>query len=193
MFAGGSSGAAVAGAVRWLADRPLPDGATVVVILPDSGDRYLSKFYSDDWMRENGLVDGGTTARELLAAKQGVPALVAVEPTVGVRAALARLREHHVSEMPVLDGGRNLGSFREEMVLRRSFDDSTVLDRSVRAVLAPPYPEVGADTPLGEIVRRLKEERAVLVRDAGSGVPLGVLTRHDLVGRSAEEGHARAA
>ena len=34
-----------------------PKGSTVVVILPDSGDRYLSKFYSDDWMREKGLLD----------------------------------------------------------------------------------------------------------------------------------------
>jgi len=193
MFAGGSSGAAVVGAARWLSDRPLPEGATVVVVLPDSGDRYLSKFYSDDWMRENGLFDSGATARELLAAKQGVPALVAVEPTTGVRAALERLRSHHLSEMPVLDGERNLGSFREDEVLRRSFDDSTVLDRSVRAVLAAAYPEVALDTPLGEIVRRLKDERAVLVRDRGSGALVGVLTRHDLVGRSAEEGLPHAA
>lgn len=55
LFAGGSSGAAVAGALRWLARRPLPDGSRVVVLLPDSGDRYLSKFYHDGWMVDHGF------------------------------------------------------------------------------------------------------------------------------------------
>lgn len=193
LFVGGSSGSAVAGAIRWLEDRPLPAGATVVVLLPDSGDRYLSKFFSDDWMRENGLAEPGATAGALLRAKEGVPSLVAVDPTTGVRVALDRLKAHHLSEMPVLDGEANVGSFREEEVLRRSLDDSTVLDRRVRSVLSPPYPEVPSDAPIGEIVRRLRDERAVLVRDRATGSPLGVLTRHDLVGRTSQEAGFRAA
>ncbi len=187
LFVGGSSGSAVAGAVKWLERRPIPEGSAVVVILPDSGDRYLSKFYSDDWLRENGLVGSGATAREVLGGKVDVPALVAIDPTTSVRAALETLRAHHIAEMPVLDGAKNLGSFREDEVLRRSFDDGTVLDRTARAVLAPPFAEASADTPVSELIRRLREERALLVRDPATGTPLGVLTRHDLVGRSSEE------
>jgi cystathionine beta-synthase len=192
LFTGGSSGAAVAGAARWLQGRPVPEGSVVVVLLPDSGDRYLSKFYSDDWMRENGLIESGPTAREILAAKRGIPALVAIDPTTSVRSALERLRLHHIAEMPVLDGTKSLGSFREDEVLRRSFDDGTVLDRTVRAVLSPPFAEVSADAPVSEVVHRLRDERALLVREMPSGEPLGVITRHDLVGRSAEEGLSHA-
>jgi cystathionine beta-synthase len=192
LFAGGSAGAAVAGAVRWLSRRPLPDGAVVIVILPDSGDRYLSKFYSDDWMREKGFLDIGSTARDLLARKSGTPPLVAADPTTVVRDALALLRHHGISQMPVLAGTQNVGSLQEDEVLRRSLADETVLERTVGSVLQAPFPEIGADTPVADVLHRLKEEKTVLVRDAATGTPLGVLTRHDLVGFLSEQGGTHA-
>jgi cystathionine beta-synthase len=191
-FVGGSAGSAVVGTLRWLGTRPLPESATVVVILPDSGDRYLSKFYSDDWMREKGFLAVGATARDLVARKGSTPALVAVDPTTVVRDALALLRHHDISQMPVLAGQTNVGSLQEEEVLRRSLADETVLERSVAAVLSAPFPEIPADAPVSEVLHRLKEERSLLVRDAATGAPLGVLTRHDLLGFLSEEGNEHA-
>ena len=192
MFAGGSSGSAVAGAVRWLTKRPIPEGATVVVVLPDSGDRYLSKFYSDDWMREKGFLDIGSTARDLLARKAGTPALVAADPTTVVRDALAQLRHHGISQMPVLAGAQNVGSLQEDEILRRGLADETVLERSVATVLQPPFPEIGAETPVADVLHRLREEKVLLVRDAATGTLIGLLTRHDLVGFLSEQGGTHA-
>jgi len=192
LFVGGSSGSAVAGVVRWLEARPIPEGSTVVVILPDSGDRYLSKFYSDDWLRENGMIEPGPTAASLLTEKRGVPPLVAIDPTTRVRAALELLLRYHIAELPVLDGSKNVGSFREEEVLRRSFDDSTVLERTARSILSPAFPEVEETAPVSELIRRLRDERAVLVRQKGTGRPIGVLTRHDLVPAPVDEGTSHA-
>jgi len=192
LFVGGSSGSAVVGALRWLSDRPLPDDSTVVVILPDSGDRYLSKFYSDDWMREKGFLDVGATARDLLSRKAGTPALVAVDRTTVVRDALAQLHHHGISQAPVLAGSSNVGRVEEDDILRRSLTDETVLDRSVGAVPSEPFPEVGADAPVAELLQRLREERTVVVRDAVTGAVIGVLTRHDLVGYLSEEGGQHA-
>ena len=191
-FVGGSSGSAVVGALRWLSQRPLPEGATVVVLLPDSGDRYLSKFFSDDWMREKGFLDVGSTARDLIARKSSTPALVAADPTTVVRDALALLRHHGISQMPVLAGPRNVGTLHEDEVLRRSLTDETALERSVAQLLSPPFPEIPADAPVSEVLHRLKEERALLVRDAATGAPVGVLTRHDLVGFLSEQEGAHA-
>lgn len=192
LFVGGSSGAAVAGALSWLSRRPLPEGATVLVILPDSGDRYLSKFYSDDWMVEKGFLDAGTTARGLLDRKAPTPALVAAEPTTTAREVLERFRALDLELMPVLDHGRNLGTVRADDLLRRSLDDSTVLDRSVRAALSAPLAEVPTTANLSDLLRLFREERAVLVRDEASGTPVGVLTRADLVGFLSEEERNRA-
>jgi cystathionine beta-synthase len=192
MFVGGSSGSAVAGAIRWLSKRPLPEGSTVIVILPDSGDRYLSKFYSDDWMREKGFLDAGATARDLLARKAPTPALVAADPTTVVADALQLLRHHGITQMPVLAGHQNVGSIQEEDVLRRSLGDETALLRTVQSVIQLPFPEVTADAPVAELLHRLKEERALLVRDVTTGAAIGVLTRHDLIGFLSEQGGSHA-
>ena len=192
LFVGGSGGSAVAGALRWLEPRPLPEGATVVVILPDSGDRYLSKVYSDDWLREKGFLDVGATARDLLGRKGTTPALVAIDPTTVVRTALSLLRHHDIGQVPVLAGTKNLGSFLEDEVLRRGLADETVLSRSVATVLAPPFSEIPADAPVAEVLRRLKEEKTLLVRDTATNTPVGILTRHDLLGFLGEEGGGHA-
>ena len=191
LFVGGSAGSAVAGAVRYLSKRPLPEGSTVVVILPDSGDRYLSKFYSDDWMREKGFLDAGATARDLLGRKT-TPALVAVDPTTVVRDALQMLRHHGITEMPVVSGFDNVGSVQEEDLLRRSIADETLLLRTVQSALQPPFPEVATDAPVGDVLHRLKEQRSLLVRDPATGAVVGVLTRADLVGYLSEQGGPHA-
>ncbi|HEV2429113.1 MAG TPA: pyridoxal-phosphate dependent enzyme [Thermoplasmata archaeon] len=192
MFVGGSSGSAVAGAFRWLSTKPVSEGATVVVLLPDSGDRYLSKFYSDEWMREKGMVELPARAGDLLALKVGVPPLVSVEPTSTVRDALALLRSHDISGIPVLSGLENVGSIQEDEILRRALDDETTLERSVSALVGPPLPEIAAGASLADVLHRLREERAILVRAAPGGAFLGILTRHDLVAflSSQEAGHA---
>ncbi len=55
VFAGGSSGSAV-----WVAlevARRQNEPKNIVVILPDSGSRYLSKIYNDEWMIEHGYIE----------------------------------------------------------------------------------------------------------------------------------------
>lgn len=188
LFAGGSSGTAVAGALAWLAGRPIPEKSTVVVLLPDSGDRYLTKFYSDEWLREKHVGGARTTARELVHAKGPTPALVSVEPTTRLKDALALLEKYGVSQLPVLAGTENVGSLHEDEALRATLADETAVDRPVSATLGRPFPEVPPDAPLDELVRRLKEERALLVRERGSAAPIGLLTRHDLLNYLAHGG-----
>ncbi len=54
IFAGGSSGSAVLAAMQIA--KNLNRTQDVVVILPDSGSRYLSKVYNDQWMKEHGFL-----------------------------------------------------------------------------------------------------------------------------------------
>jgi len=187
LFVGGSSGAAVAGALRWLERRPIPEGSTVVIVLPDSGDRYLSKFYSDDWMREKGFLGRPAIARDLVTRKPSTPALVAVDPTTLVRDALAQLRHYGISAAPVLSGDQNMGSVWEDDLLRRTLEDETLMERTVASALQPAFGEVPAEDPVPHLLRRLKEEPILLVRDSATGLPIGVLTRHDLVAHLSDE------
>lgn len=57
LFVGGSCGSAVAGAIRYAEEQQLGPDTMMVIILPDSGSRYVSKIYNDDWMREQGFLE----------------------------------------------------------------------------------------------------------------------------------------
>lgn len=125
MFVGGSSGTAIAGTLK-LAER-LSEKDVVVALLPDTGERYLSKIYNDDWMRENRfLIPEKITLRYVLQAKRGVNQLISIDPVTTVRKALDLLSEHNVSQLPVIDKGQPVGSVEESELM------SSVLENPAR-------------------------------------------------------------
>ena len=57
LFVGTSSGACLAAAIQWANTLPNQGkGLKILIFLPDSGDRYMSKLWNDEWMSENGLM-----------------------------------------------------------------------------------------------------------------------------------------
>jgi len=113
LFVGGSSGTAVAAALRYAKD--LPEGTTVVVILPDSGSRYLSKFLNDDWMRQNRfleseLVEG--TVQDVLRIKRRAK-LITVTSEDRMMDVINTLKKHNISQVPVIDKGELMGMITE--------------------------------------------------------------------------------
>ena len=107
IFCGGSSGTALAGAIRYihgLGHERLDDGALVVVILPDTGSRYLSKLYDDKWMRENGFLETAwseVTLQEILESKPE-RGLISAQLNDRIPDVIRRMKEHDISQMPVL-------------------------------------------------------------------------------------------
>jgi cystathionine beta-synthase len=57
LLIGWSCGAAVAGALKYLDEHPMLEDDIMVIILPDSGTRYITKVYNDDWMKEQGFLE----------------------------------------------------------------------------------------------------------------------------------------
>jgi cystathionine beta-synthase len=158
-----------------------PD-AMVVTILCDSGERYLSKLYDDNWMRENQLLESERiTAATLLEGRRGdVPALVSVSPGSNVRQALNLMGTYNVSQLPVIDGTDCVGSLSEGPLMARALADAKVLDRPVTEVMQPPLPVVEPNTPLDRLSALLSRETpAALVRQ--DGALAGIVTRYDVL------------
>ena len=86
--------------------------ACVVTVLSDTGERYLSKVYNDEWLRENQLLEPERrTVADVVAQKDhGAPPLVSVGPQATVRQALNLMSTYNVSQLPVLDGADGVGS-----------------------------------------------------------------------------------
>jgi len=181
LFVGGSAGliAHVALAVAREVDDPT---AFVVTVLCDTGERYLSKLYNDEWMRENQMLDGDRVSiAQLLARKGGdAPALVSTAPGAPVRQALRLMTLHDVSQLPVLDQGDCVGSISEAVVSARALEEPKLLDATVSAVMEAPFPIVDGATPVEGVVKLLSRTNpAVLVRSA-AGVQ-GIITRSDVL------------
>lgn len=182
IFAGGSSGTAVAGALR-VAER-LGTDDVVVVMLPDTGERYLSKFHNDAWLADHGMLDPeDLRVGDLLRRKPAgtLPSLLTLAPSDPVRAALSLIRTHHVSQVPVVAGGGEVvGTVVEPRLLAAVLDGRAAAEDPVSAVMEDPLPRLSPDEPLAAAVRLLTTGHALLVEEKRR--PVGILTRIDLIG-----------
>lgn len=181
LFVGGSAGMNVALAVK-IAQKIGDQDAFIVAILCDTGERYLSKLYNDEWMRENQMMETErVTAEDLLSDKPArAPILVTVEPSHTVRQALNLMSTYSVSQLPVIEAGNCVGSLSEGPLMARAVAVPAVLDQRVQDMMEDPYPMVEADFPLEGFSELLSRETpAVLVRKGGAVV--GIVTRYDVL------------
>ncbi|HVE79524.1 MAG TPA: pyridoxal-phosphate dependent enzyme [Gemmatimonadaceae bacterium] len=182
LFVGGSTGLITFVALN-VARRLDDPNACVVTFLCDTGERYLSKLYSDEWMRENQLLEGDkATVGQIMSGKRGdVPAVVGAAPGQTVRQALRLMQLHDVSQLPVMDGASCVGSVSEAQLSARALEDTKLLDKTVADVMEAPFPVVEAGQQADAVVKLLsKANPAVLVRGAGGKVE-GVVTRSDML------------
>jgi len=181
LFVGGSTGVNVVSALD-VARRLDDPKAYVVTILADTGERYLTKVYNEEWLRENQLVDDERpTVGRLIAAKNNdAPPVIHVAPEASVRQALNLMSTYNVSQLPVLDEGDGVGAVSEQALMARAIGQAKVLDSPVREVMDPPFPVVDSESPIAQLATLLSRTTpAALVRRDGSVV--GIVTRYDLL------------
>jgi cystathionine beta-synthase len=183
LFVGGSSGL-IAHVALEVARRLDDPDALVVTFLCDTGERYLSKLYNDEWMRENQMldVDRVTLADVVRGKEDGEPAVVSVAPGATVRQALRLMSLHDVSQLPVMDHDRCVGSVADWSLSAKSLSDPKVLDATVSDVMEAPFPVVESNRPAESVVKLLsKTSPAVLVTSPGAASVTGIVTRSDLL------------
>ena len=192
LLVGGSCGMAAVAALR-VAEEAGPD-ALVVVLLPDGGRGYMSKIFNDAWMSSYGFLrrplDDSLptpTVGDVLRGKSGaLPDLVHTHPSETVRDAIGILREYGVSQMPVVGAeppvmaGEVAGSVSERELLSAVFEGRANLADAVSVHMSPPLPLIGAGDQVGAAAEVLRDADAVMVVEDGK--PVGVITRHDLLG-----------
>ena len=181
LFVGGSSGL-IAKVALDLARRLDDPDALVVTFLCDTGERYLSKLYSDEWMRENQMLEAEhVTLGDMLNRKDAsAPAIVSVAPAAGVRQALNLMALHDVSQLPVMDGEECVGSVVEATLSQRGLETPALLEATVREVMDAPFPALASDEAIEFAVKLLsKSTPAVLVLEHGHVE--GIVTRSDML------------
>ncbi len=184
IFCGGSTGTNCAAALRVAHD--LDETAIVVFIVCDTGEHYLSKFHSDEWMKEKRLLEPQKITAGLICETKGARSpkdLVTVAPTESVAAALAKMNEMGLTQIPVLEDGKSVGSLREAHLLSKAFNQRDLLEAPVSEVMDKSFPIVDVDDDVNQVTRKLRTNPAVLIEEYGRIT--GIITRHDMLDTAA--------
>lgn len=180
LMVGGSSGSAVHAALEIAKD--LGEDKLVVVLLPDTGERYLSKFHSDEWMRENRMLDTQQmTAGDLVRSKSSeLPPVISLGVEESVFKALECMKRYNISQLPVRKGELWVGGVVESDLMDGVVSGAIHGDDALEKAMADPFPEVDAGASSQDVLKLLAQRNpAVLVCEGGA--PLGIITKYDMV------------
>lgn len=182
IFCGVSSGAAIAGAMKYAQE--LPSDRLAVVIFPDSGSRYLSKVFDDKWMSENGFLESPwktTRLSEVLAGKPS-SALFSASTEDRMIDVIARMKDHDISQMPVLNSDGSLtGLVSEADLLKHLFEAGHrhQPEETIESIVEPSVPAFAANATLADVLPKFFESPVILVLE--NDYPVGILTKIDVL------------
>jgi cystathionine beta-synthase len=180
IFCGGSTGTNLAAALRVAST--LDENAILVFIVCDTGEHYLSKHHSDEWLKEKRLLEPQKITAGLISGTkkpQAPKSLIFATPVDTVASALEKMDDLGLTQIPVLEEGRAVGSLRENRVLAKVVRNRELLNSSVSEVMEASFPTVDVDASSSEVTRRLQTSPAVLVEEYGRII--GIITRHDVL------------
>jgi cystathionine beta-synthase len=154
-----------------------------VVIAPDTGRNYINKFYSDEWLQKNGFTDGTedtSSLRDVIGLKEELPNLVAVGPRDTVKTAVDLMQQYSISQIPVVEDNRCLGSITESTLMKLLHDSAAFSRQEISAVMGEPLPVLDISTPVAEAYRvLLAGQTGIVVKERHR--LRGFITRTDLI------------
>ncbi|MEK7834339.1 MAG: pyridoxal-phosphate dependent enzyme [Acidobacteriota bacterium] len=180
IFCGGSSGTIAWAALK--AAESLSESDIMVFIICDTGERYLSKFLSDEWMKEKRLLGNERMTLGLLnelKLNAGKIRLISVAPDARIGDALDLMNNHGLSQLPVIEEGKSVGSVRENRIMSLLLDNRDLLEAPVTSVMDVSFPVVSETVEVQRAKQNLKDSPAILVEEYGRIV--GIITRHDVL------------
>lgn len=184
LFCGGSSGSAVAGLLKSQIAQSLRPDQTAVVLLPDSGDRYLSKLFDDNWMRENGFLDTGwsrNSVTDLLNNRERLR-LITAQLEDRMTAVVALMKEYDISQVPVVDAdGKLLGIVTEVDLLEHLLHAGHEHDpaETIAAIVNPNVITASLGASLEGVLTAFERGKVVIVVEQER--PVGILTKIDVI------------
>jgi cystathionine beta-synthase len=180
LLVGGSAGTAMAAALRY--SRRLSTEDVVVVLCPDTGRNYLSKFHDDDWMAQNHLLDADPVTETLgdLLRVRGTRELLVIGPDATAAEAAERMQFRGISQLPVLRDGQAVGSIQEVTLARLLHDGSEATKVRVEDIMARPLPQLDVGVHLDEAYRLLLAGNSGVLATSGGPV-VDIITRIDLI------------
>ena len=180
ILVGGSCGTALAAGLRYA--RRLSASDLMVILCPDTGRNYMSKMYDDAWLAANKLqwVPGVAQSVGDLLKKRGERPMFTITPESTAADAIQILQTSGISQLPVLEHGKPVGSIQEVTIARILHDRRDPARVSVGEIMARPLPQLDIATHLDEAYRLLLSGNTGILA-THEGTVMGIVTRIDLI------------
>jgi cystathionine beta-synthase len=178
IFVGNSAGSAVKGVIQ-LADE-IKEDDIVVVLFHDHGSRYVGKIFNDEWMRERGFLEEDHKSAEDLIQNHIEHPMVTLGVEELVSHAVAKMRAHKISQIPVTKNGEFVGMVDERTLINEIMDNSDMKDEVIGKIMGPKLPMVKANIPIKELAKVISKDVPAAIVDLGDG-KYHIVTRHDLI------------
>jgi cystathionine beta-synthase len=184
IFAGGSSGSAVAAIFKSELVKKLQPGQIAVVILPDSGDRYLSKMYDDNWMRENGFLSSSRSNDKIstILQKHQKISVMTTSPTERMASVVQKMNAYDISQLPVVDNeGFLLGIVSEGEILDHLLHSDHIhgQEETIAELVNPNVLTTELQSSVESVLPAFERGKVVVVIEKNK--PVGLLTKIDLI------------
>lgn len=176
---GSSTGTLLAAALRYCREQTTPK--RVVTLVCDTGTRYLSKVYNDNWMVEQGLLPRKNFGdlRDLVARRFDEGGVISVTPSDPLQTAFVRMRYAEVSQLPVIDGGRIVGLLDESDILARVRANPANFSKAAAEAMTTDLEVLPPDADIDVLQNVL--DRGYVAIIAEGDVFFGLITRFDLL------------
>ena len=166
IYCGGSSGAAVVGAIKYAKTLKIPQ--KILVLLPDSGNRYTSKIFNDEWMSSNGYNDSSfnVMVSEVLEdlGKANLN-IITLQDTATIGEAVKVMEEKSVSQIPVYGNGKIKGVVTEGSLLKPVFRGEYSLEDSISLAYNSRFKTIDKNEMLSKVTESLLAKEVVLITD----------------------------
>lgn len=185
ILVGGSSGTACTAALR--VAQSMSEKDVVVVLLPDGGRGYLSKVFSDEWMRASGFLPasgesfyvGDLLDRKMKRSK--LPAMLVVRPTDTVQRAIELMQEYQIDQLPVITSdGQNVGMINDVITMNVVYERRDASQVAIQSVMGRPFAQFEKSMEIDQAYKAFKLGTAmIVVTDQHKAV--GVITKFDMM------------
>ena len=179
ILGGSSTGTLLAAALRYCREQSTPKN--VVTFVCDSGNKYLSKMFNDQWLMDQGFIERpkSGTLRDVISRLHDDRATVVVGPEDTLNTAITRMKLYDVSQLPVIEGDKIVGIVDESDLLLALIKESGAFRKPVRKIMTHRLVTVTPETQIEALLPVLDQGLVVIVEDQGRF--LGLITRMDLI------------
>ncbi|MBT7610404.1 MAG: pyridoxal-phosphate dependent enzyme [Bacteriovoracaceae bacterium] len=180
IYAGGSAGGAVLGAIKYA--KKLKEPKKILILLHDSGNRYASKIFNDDWMSDNAYLDSSFNVQinEIINyLGKDKPAMITISDKATVGDAIKIMDDKGISQLPVMSGDTVTGIVSESDLLKPVFQGEFTLDDSISIACHNKFKTIDNNQLLSDVADTLLKKEVVIVTTDGN--PSNILTNIDIL------------